>query len=61
MSTIQRLRLFLRIVWREWEPSSSGIPDEYRIHYRMPVREAWRIASDVHAPNDEAHLRVGGK
>jgi hypothetical protein len=54
---VRRWRLFLRLVWREWEPASCGIPDEYRIHYRIPVREAWRIASDVHAQNARVELQ----
>jgi hypothetical protein len=42
---------FLRLVWREWEPASCGIPDGYRIHYRLSVKDAWEIASGVWAQN----------
>jgi len=44
---VRRLRLFLRLVWREWEPRSCGIPDAYRVHYRLTVDDAWSIASSV--------------
>lgn len=37
-------RLFFGIVYREWEPKSCGIPDEYRIHYRLSPKVAWEIA-----------------
>lgn len=37
-------KLFLGLVWREWEPSSCGIPEPYRIKHRFTVREAWGIA-----------------
>ena len=52
VAVMMRLRLFLALVWREWEPKSCGIPDEYRIHYRLTVRDAWSIASGVWAHND---------
>jgi hypothetical protein len=45
--TFMRLRLFFGLVWREWEPRSCGIPDEYRVRYRLTVRDAWGIASLV--------------
>ena len=35
---IRRVWLFLRLVWREFEPPSCGIPDPYRIRYRFSVR-----------------------
>jgi hypothetical protein len=41
---INRMRLFLGIVWREWEPRSCGIPDPYRSTYRIAFRDAARIA-----------------
>lgn len=44
---VMRLRLFLRLVWREWEPRSCGIPDEYRVDYRLTARDAWNIACGV--------------
>jgi len=44
---IRRVRLFLRIVWREWEPKDCGIPEPYRIHYRLTVRDAWTIVRGV--------------
>jgi hypothetical protein len=42
--TISRVRLFLGIVWREWEPNGCGIPDPYRSTYRITLRDAARIA-----------------
>lgn len=45
---IRRVWLFLRLVWREFEPPSCGIPDPYRIRYRFSVRDAWAIAERVH-------------
>ena len=39
-----KLRLFFGILWREWEPRSCGIPDEYRAHYRITLADAIRIA-----------------
>jgi hypothetical protein len=47
---VRRLLLFLRLAWREWEPPGR-IPDEYRVHHRITLREAWKIASDVWSPN----------
>ena len=48
---VRCVRLFLGLVWREWEPRSCGIPDEYRVHYRFSVRDAWATARRIHAPN----------
>jgi hypothetical protein len=47
MRYIRFLKLFLSIVYREWEPKSCGIPDEYRIHYRMPLGLSWQIAWQI--------------
>ena len=44
---LRRIWLFAKIVWREWEPRSCGIPDKYRMQYRLSVRDAWDIARRV--------------
>jgi hypothetical protein len=44
---MRKIILFFKIVWREWEPKGT-IPEPYRIHYRLSVKEAWRIAKEVH-------------
>lgn len=49
MKYYRALRLFLSIVWREWEPPDCGIPDEYRIHYRLTVADAWRITRIIYS------------
>jgi hypothetical protein len=41
------IKLFLGIVWREWEPKSCGIPESYRVHYRMGLKLSWQIAREV--------------
>jgi len=40
--------LFFRILWREWEPKSCGIPEPYRINHRVSLQEAWWIASRIY-------------
>jgi hypothetical protein len=40
---MRHLILFLKIVWREWEPKGT-IPDPYRIKYRIPIKMAWEIS-----------------
>lgn len=47
-ANINRLWLFVRIVWRQWEGPESGIPDPYRAKYRLDWRLAWEIAKTVH-------------
>jgi len=48
MNLLCTIRLFLQIVGRDWEPKSCGIPEPYRIHYRISPIMAWRIAWTVH-------------
>ena len=48
MKLYRRLLLFFGIVWREWEPKSCGIPEQYRIYCRVGIRLAWGIAKDIH-------------
>jgi len=43
---IRRLWLFSWIVWREWE-IPGGIPESYRIHYRLTIVDAWSIAKVI--------------
>jgi hypothetical protein len=45
MKYLWAIRLFLLIVWREWEPKSCGIPDPYRATGRISRTDAWEIAS----------------
>lgn len=42
------LALFFGILWREWEPKSCGIPEEYRAHYRITLRDALSICRTVY-------------
>lgn len=51
MNFLRAVRLWCKIVFREWEPKSCGIPDEYRMHYRLSPRVAWHIASGVWRQN----------
>lgn len=44
---VRCVSLFARLVWREYEPKSCGIPDEYRIHHRITIAEAYQIASTI--------------
>lgn len=44
---MRKFKLFLSIVWRQWETPGS-IPESYRIHYRLTVRDAWEIARRVY-------------
>jgi len=39
--------LFFRLLWRQWEPKSCGIPDQYRMRYRIPFSTAWQIAKNL--------------
>ncbi len=42
MKYFRAISLFCKIVWREWEPKSCGIPEPYRSHYRIsPYVAAW--------------------
>ncbi len=43
------LKLFLSIVWREWEPPRKNDAEwnKYRIKWRMPIRFAWEWATSV--------------
>ena len=47
MHVLKMLGLFFSLVWREYEPKSCGIPDEYRIHCRLTPGDAWDIAVTV--------------
>ncbi len=47
MKYLKTIWLWLRIVGREWEGKDCGIPDEYRIHYRLTPRLAWEIARKI--------------
>ena len=42
----RRVRLFLSLVWRQCEPPGS-VPEPYRSHYRITVRLAWDVATEV--------------
>lgn len=44
---LARLRLFLAVAWREWEPRGCGIPEPYRARGRVGLREAWGVARRV--------------
>jgi len=44
----RRIRLWSKLVWREWEPASCGIPDPYRSHYRFSLADAWDVAKIIH-------------
>ena len=48
LSVFRCFSLFFRILWREWEPKSCGIPEPYRIHHRVSMKEAWEITSRIH-------------
>ena len=48
---VRRIRLWAKLVWREWEPASCGIPEPYRSHYRFDVAGAWEIAKIIHPSN----------
>jgi hypothetical protein len=48
MKYLNAISLFLRIVFRGWEGKDCGIPDEYRMHYRLSPKVAWDIAWLVH-------------
>lgn len=40
MSTLRRLKLFLGIVWRRWEPADP--------QSRIDARLAWKVARIIH-------------
>ena len=56
------LVLFLKLVWREWEPPRKDDPEwnKYRIRFRFSIRFAWTWAAliwlnsrtDVRGEND---------
>jgi len=46
MKLYKAIKLFLKIVWREWE-NKGNIPEPYRIHYRLSPKVAWDIASMI--------------
>ncbi len=48
MRKMRKIILFLKIVWREWEPKSCGIPDPYRIKYRIEIKVAWEVVNIIH-------------
>ena len=48
MTLLRRISLFVRIVFREWEPKSCGIPDPYRVDVRLWPRLAWGVAGIIH-------------
>ena len=45
MRHLKRLRLFFRVVGRQIEPPSCGIPDPYRIRGRFGIGLAWKVAT----------------
>lgn len=47
MRVIRAIGLFFKIVFREWETKDCGIPEPYRIHYRLSPKVAWEIAYNV--------------
>lgn len=47
MNYFRTLWLWLRIVGREWESADCGIPEPYRMHYRLTPLMAWQIAWSV--------------
>ena len=44
MNFIRRIRLFLKIVFRQYENKKCGIPDPYRAKARIMPRLAWEVA-----------------
>lgn len=48
---IDKIKLFLSIVWRQWEPKSSKIPDPYRLKFRIKIKDAWWIANRIWGRN----------
>jgi len=52
MKTIwRRVRLFRKIVFRDWE-SKGSIPEPYRIKYKLSPHMAWWICCTVHPRNE---------
>jgi len=47
IETLRAIWLFLRIVGREIEPKSCGIPDPYRIRGRMGLKLSWEICNSI--------------
>ena len=48
MNFIRRIRLFLKIVFRQYENKKCGIPDPYRAKGRIMPRLAWDVAVIMH-------------
>jgi len=47
MAILRRLKLFMWLLFRDYEPPGT-IPDPYRIRYRFGPRMAWGIAGLIH-------------
>lgn len=51
---VRAISLFLGIVWRRWEEPQPGYPAHYACTYRLTIRDAARIAWNVHRPNESS-------
>ncbi len=53
MKIFRAIRLFLKIVFQEWEDKKGGILEPYRLHYRITPNMALEIACRVHGLRDK--------
>lgn len=53
MRIFKKIRLFLKIVFREYENKKSGIPDPYRAKARIMPRLAWEVVGIIHPKGEQ--------